>query len=96
MLKEKVNHLYQQRIFRAVTSAVEHALRQQKLIHVRKFSWLNLQRNNFSPNCSSGNEKFVLKWSSLCPFCDRRSIAEEGFEFCGVISWFKSEHHKCC
>jgi len=35
---------YQQRIFRAVTSAAEHALQQQKLIHVRRFSWLNLQR----------------------------------------------------
>jgi len=96
MLKETLNHLYQQRIFRAVTRAAEHALRQQKLIHVRKFSWLNLQRNNVPPNCSSGTEKFVLNWSSLCPFLDRRSIAEEGFESCGVISWFKSEHDKCC
>jgi hypothetical protein len=35
MLEETVNHLYQQRIFRAVTSVAEHALRQQKLSHVR-------------------------------------------------------------
>jgi hypothetical protein len=81
MLKETVNHLYQQRIFRAVTSAFEYAFQKQKLIHILKFSWLNLQRNNVPPTCSSGTEKSVLNWSSLCPFGIEEAEPKKGLNF---------------